>query len=168
MLTSGASEAISILAYHLCNAGDGVLLATPYWSGLDLALESRSQARAVPVDMPLQDVFTVESVRYYEEALAASNIPIRAILVTNPHNPLGRCYPETAVRALLEFCARRGLHYISDEVFALCAFDQARRGEHFRSVTTLAKAVNPCAKTHAVYSLSKDFGCSGLRLVRLR
>nr|AFK23381.1 1-aminocyclopropane-1-carboxylate synthase [Cordyceps militaris] len=165
VLTSGASEAISILAHHLCNAGDGVLLAAPYWSGLDLALETRSQARAVPVDIPLQDIFSLQSIQYYEQALAASSIPIRAILVTNPHNPLGQCYPEPVLEALLQFCAHHGLHYISDEVYALCSFDHIQGAEPFRSITALTKAKNPCPTTHAVYSLSKDFGCSGLRLV---
>lgn len=46
----------------------------------------------------------------------------KALVVTNPHNPIARCYPKHILREIIHWCGSNGLHYISDEVYALCNF----------------------------------------------
>jgi aspartate/methionine/tyrosine aminotransferase len=143
------------------------LISAPYWSGLDLALETRSLARVVQVDIPLDEVFKTSSIQYYETALAASSIPIKAILVCNPHNPLGRCYSPEIIKGLLDFCQRNQLHYISDEVYRMSSFSSSDRDATpaFSSILSLSSSSELTPWIHTVYSMSKDFGCSGLRMV---
>ncbi len=45
--------------------------------------------------------------------------------MTNPHNPFARCYPLRVLEECLRFCERRGLHYVSDEVYALSRVGRA-------------------------------------------
>jgi aspartate/methionine/tyrosine aminotransferase len=88
--------------------------------------------------------------------------------MTNPHNPIGCCYPESILRELMAFCKEKDIHYISDEIFAMTAFSD-KEDEKFISALSLvnmseAGAMNP-SRVHILYSLSKDFGAAGLRMV---
>ncbi|CAG8036673.1 unnamed protein product [Penicillium salamii] len=164
VLAAGGSFALTALVEQICNPGDGILIATPYWAGLDISISIHGHTTVVPVHVPLSEFFSADSVRHYESAADNSSIPIKAVLVCNPHNPLGQCYPRETLQALLEFCQRRDLHYISDEVYALSAHQPAPDGFiPFSSILQLSTS-ETSERVHVVYSLSKDFGCSGIRL----
>lgn len=156
---------MTALVEQICNPGDGILIAAPYWAGLDISISIHGHASIIPVHMPLWQFFSPESVQYYESALENASMPIKAILVCNPHNPLGQCYPRETLQALLDFCRRHDLHYISDEVYALSAHHPQPVGcSPFVSILQLGES-HMSENTHVIYSLSKDFGCNGIRLV---
>ncbi|KAJ5879747.1 hypothetical protein N7455_003212 [Penicillium solitum] len=164
ILAAGGSFALTALVDQICNPGDGILIAAPYWAGLDISISIHGHANIIPVHVPLSGFFGPESVKYYESALENASIPIRAILVCNPHNPLGQCYPRETLQALLDFCRRRDLHYISDEVYALSAHQPPPAGfSPFVSILQFVES-QMSERTHVIYSLSKDFGCNGIRL----
>ncbi|KAJ5894549.1 hypothetical protein N7495_006240 [Penicillium taxi] len=164
VLTAGASFALTALVEQICNPGDGILIAAPYWAGLDISISTHCHATIVPVHVPLNDFFSKSSIQSYQEEINNSKIPIKAILVCNPHNPLGQCYPRETLRALLELCERHKLHYISDEVYALSAHQPfAVDFQPFVSALQLGKD-GLKDQIHVVYSLSKDFGCNGIRV----
>ncbi|OKL56660.1 hypothetical protein UA08_08293 [Talaromyces atroroseus] len=133
ILAAGGSFALTALIEQICNPGDGVLIASPYWAGLDISISIHSHAIITPVHVPLKEFFSVSSISYYESAIGQSSVPIRAVLICNPHNPLGQCYPQETLRAMLDFFLELGDSQMSDQI-------------------------------HVVYSLSKDFGCNGMRL----
>ena len=109
---------------------------------------------------------------------------VKALVISNPHNPLGLCYTSEVLRALMVFCQERGLHLLVDEVYALSEFggdgdsvNSGADGERF--VSTLAAIgqfpdgavagssgpVMDPSRLHVVWSMSKDFGSSGVRMV---
>ena len=102
---------------------------------------------------------------------------IKALLVSSPHNPAGRCYPAETIREMMRFCNEHGLHYISDEVFALSVLpDEDDAGPPFvcalkvmggQAETEENAAVIDISHVHVLWSLSKDFASSGVRLVSL-
>ncbi|KAI2699495.1 hypothetical protein CBS147332_8381 [Penicillium roqueforti] len=164
VLAAGGSFALTALIEQICDPGDGILIATPYWAGLDISISVHAHATVVPVHVPLIDFFNTNSIPHYESALERSLTPIKAVLVCNPHNPLGQCYPRETLDALLEFCKRHELHYISDEVYALSAHQPFPGGFHpFVSALQWGERETR-AQVHIIYSLSKDFGCNGIRI----
>ncbi|KAF3056182.1 1-aminocyclopropane-1-carboxylate synthase 7 [Trichoderma lentiforme] len=164
VLAAGGSFALTALVEQICNPGDGILIATPYWAGLDISISIHTHGRVLPVDVPLDKFFLPESVEYYEEALRTSSMPVKAILLCNPHNPLGQCYPRETLDVMKEFCRRRNLHYISDEVYALSSHhSNANSTVPFVSALEMDQTgIND--QVHIIYSLSKDFGCNGIRV----
>lgn len=165
MLAAGGSFALTALTEQICDPGDGILIAAPYWAGLDLSISIHGHARVLPVHVPLGEFFNEGSVRYYESALKESSIPIKAVLMCNPHNPLGQCYPPKTIRAVIDFCQQHDLHYISDEVYGLSAHRPYPVGfTPFTSALELSES-QTSDRIHVIYSLSKDFGCNGMRLV---
>jgi aspartate/methionine/tyrosine aminotransferase len=99
----------------------------------------------------------------------------------NPHNPHGHICPADIIDALLQYCEEADLHFISDEIYALSTFghinpDTAGFGHSYESptsqfVSVLSKDLDKLgvsgSRVHMLYSISKDIGSSGLRLVRI-
>lgn len=104
---------------------------------------------------------------------------IKALLITNPHNPVGRCYTPSVLRKLMAFCHSVGLHYISDEVFGLTDFvEEKLKGEEkgreaeeegFKSALEFVndgkESPMDLKRVHVIYSMSKSFGLAGIRMV---
>lgn len=53
---------------------------------------------------------------------AKRGIRARVLLLTNPGNPLGTLYPEATLKELLIWAIKRGLHVLSDEIYANSKF----------------------------------------------
>ncbi|KAK0739372.1 aminotransferase GliI [Apiosordaria backusii] len=163
VLGAGGCFALNALLEQICDPGDGVLIAAPYWPGIDLSLTVHNDAKGIPVQVPFDIFFHPDSVKYYEEALSSSTTPIKAVLICNPHNPLAKNYPRETLQAMLDFCARHNLHFISDEVYALSQL--ANCTTEFVSALSLdTQAAGAEGLVHVLYSLSKDFGFNGLRI----
>lgn len=165
MTAAGASYALDALIEQICDPGDSVMIAAPYWSGLDISFSVHNKAKVLRVHVPLDEFFAVSSVEYYEKALKDSAEPVKAILICNPHNPLGRCYSRHTLQALLNFCGRHHLHYISDEVYAMSVHSRKSKGDKVPKFVSALSLTGGRGLVHVIYSLSKDFGCSGIRLV---
>lgn len=105
-----------------------------------------------------------------EQAYTKSSRPVKALVLTNPNNPLGQCYSETVLKDCLRFCGSRGIHLISDEVYALTELKGSTRDNSapFISALALDASASECdpSLVHVVWSSSTDFGLSGVRLVR--
>ena len=101
---------------------------------------------------------------------------IKALVIANPHNPLGRCYTVAALQGMMSFCRDRGLHFVSDEAYALSEFG----GDEPKFVSALAlnhrvqkyeviesDSIMDPSFLHVVYTMTKDFGSNGMRMVCL-
>jgi gliotoxin/aspirochlorine biosynthesis aminotransferase len=133
-------------------------------AGFETCFVLRTQVHQVHVYPPASS--TPEAlVAQYETALKQAGCHIKAILFCNPHNPKGTIYPQTHIAALLQFCEKNNLHFISDEIYALSVFSSS--GIEFSSVLQAdldRLEVNP-NRVHMMYSVSKDLGSSGFRTV---
>jgi aspartate/methionine/tyrosine aminotransferase len=100
---------------------------------------------------------------------------IKAVIICNPHNPLAQCYPKKALIECMEFCQEQGLHFICDEIFALTGLKGLPTSTTpFVSALSLTEPLVPegavkidPSRVHVVWSASKLFGASGLRIVSI-
>lgn len=91
------------------------------------------------------------------EAAKSRGRSIKALVICNPHNPLGRCYPRETLIMLLRLCSSKGIHLISDEIYALSVYNRCDRpSERFISVRSidLTDIIDP-AQVHILYGMSK-------------
>ncbi|KAG4442585.1 hypothetical protein IFR05_001915 [Cadophora sp. M221] len=176
---SSISALTDALTWSICNEGEGILLPQPLYTGFRVDIPQRSRGVMVPVSFSgiwigngnLDDVFNVQVNEIaFERALKKSQedgISIRAVLLTNPHNPLGKCYPMSTLRAVAAFCGRHGLHLICDEIYAFSVFDNPDypSAERFTSILGVElEGLIGKEMVHVMYGPSKDFGANGLRL----
>lgn len=136
--------------------------------GFNVTFSIRPSVRIIPVgcDGSVED--TLSSMDHFEtsleSAISASEFRIRALVLTNPHNPFGRCYTKDMVKLCARFCQKYNIHFISDEVYALSTFEE-NEVDHSSALQLDLKAleVDP-DRVHVIWSTSKDFGSSGVRV----
>ncbi|KAL3484361.1 PLP-dependent transferase [Aspergillus germanicus] len=168
-LAPGSSSSLAGLLGQICDPGEGVLVPAPFWNGFDFHFAIHSQVQ--PVVARLDDVenaFDADAViASLTQAYDETRLRTRALVLTTPGNPLGQCYSADILQRCAIFCSERDLHLICDEVYALSCFATPDEGfVSFQSILKLDQAFLGCdpSRIHMVWSLSKDFGCSGLRL----
>jgi aspartate/methionine/tyrosine aminotransferase len=178
--STGCASILETLIFSICDTGDGLLLETPMWDGFAVTSTLRNNVQIVPVKYSRRPTNAEDLIQHYSQAMMNATCPIRGLIVCNPHNPLGQIYPTTWLEALLQFCETHNIHFISDEIYALSTFGAIRciqdvsetevvfgRETKFTSVLAmdLKRLQVNSARVHVSYSVSKDLGSSGIRLV---
>lgn len=155
-IVNGAGSALELTFWALCDPGDGVLVPTPSYQGFWMDLETRDDVTVVPVHTQSADGFELTPA-LLDAAIANAGRPVKALLYTNPNNPIGRVDPPEKVDELLSWAERRGVHLVVDEIFALSNFG----GDEFVSAARLRPDLGDWL--HLIWAFSKDFAASGLR-----
>ncbi|EGO00738.1 hypothetical protein SERLA73DRAFT_178645 [Serpula lacrymans var. lacrymans S7.3] len=170
IMGSGLMTVLSQVTRVIADPGDGILLASPYYQGFDVSFTVQNGIIPIGVPIPASDMFTVKELTHLKRGLqesTAKGITIKAVMLCNPHNPLGRCYPPDVIIAYCRFCEDHNIHLLSDEVYALSVFPSCDvpDPEPFVSVLSIdleKHGVNP-SRVHALYGMSKDFNANGFR-----
>jgi aspartate/methionine/tyrosine aminotransferase len=170
ILGCGLMTMLGQIGGAVANRGDGVLITAPYFSGFDLSFTMVYGVRMIPAMMGEKDVGTMNELAILEKTIhdsSASGVTVKAILLCNPHNPLGRCYPKQVIEGYCRLCERYNLHLLSDENFAMSVFPtrDSPQPPSFISILSIDPdkiGVNP-ARIHVLYGMSKDFNANGFR-----
>jgi 1-aminocyclopropane-1-carboxylate synthase len=115
------------------------------------------------------DQFSIAAVEKYEKAILKARedgTHIRAMMLCNPHNPLGQCYPHETIIAIMKLCNKYQIHLISDEIYALSVYDiDDKEAVPFESVFSFdsSEYINP-DYLHLLYGMSKDLAGGGMRI----
>ncbi|KAI9119185.1 hypothetical protein K1719_009860 [Acacia pycnantha] len=164
VLTAGATAANELLTFILANPGDALLVPTPYYPGFDRDLCWRTGVKIIPIHCDSSNNFqiTPKALEAAYQQAVSTNTKVRAVLITNPSNPLGATIQRSVLEDILEFVTRKNIHLVSDEIYSGSAFS----ADEFVSVAEILEARNykDAERVHIVYSLSKDLGLPGFRV----
>jgi 1-aminocyclopropane-1-carboxylate synthase len=139
--------------------------------GFGIDVSARTGIQLVGVDVSAYDPASPETLRAFEstvQELKSEGRAPRILILCNPHNPLGFCYPRATLLAYLRFAQKHDMHILSDEIYALSVFENpaVKQPTPFISVLAIdAQKEAECdpARVHVLYGMSKDFGANGLR-----
>jgi aspartate aminotransferase len=151
VVTVGGKHAIFNAISVLLNAGDEVLIPTPYWvSYPDIVKYVGGRAQEVPTHA--EDGFRLRAAAV-EGAIVQRT---RMLIVNSPNNPTGAVVPPDEFERIADVCRRRNLWLMSDECYSHFTYGDAR------PYSIAAKA----AKEQAIIvgSLSKTFAMTGWRM----
>ena len=95
LTTTGAGAALFFLTLGITNPGDSVLVVSPYYGNFDSDICTGTQVDNVPFYPSATDDGEItinfdQLEEAFENAKAKDNKNIKAVLITNPHNPLGK------------------------------------------------------------------------------
>jgi aspartate aminotransferase len=152
VVTNGAMHGLYILFRALLDPGDEVILPDPMWT--EIAENIRlAGGRPVPVRLRAENGY-----QYDPPAIEAAITPkTRAIFINTPHNPIGVVAGRATLEAIAALAEKHDLFLVSDEAYEHVIFD----GQTHLSLGSLPAAQE---RTISVYSLSKSYAMSGLRL----
>ncbi|ORY08554.1 pyridoxal phosphate-dependent transferase [Clohesyomyces aquaticus] len=182
---NGCVSIFNMLGLILGDPGDGIMFSMPSYIALPGDFGILAKLKTVYVPFHSTSQFTPSCIATYSAAYTAatnSGTRIRALLLCNPHNPLGQCYPAETLIALMRFCDTHDIHLIADEIYAQSVYtvlpdplssdpfttsppSPTSTPTPFTSILSLNTTayIRP-AYLHFLYGLSKDFACGGLRL----
>ncbi|PVH77471.1 PLP-dependent transferase [Cadophora sp. DSE1049] len=174
MATNGVSALISTLVFNICDAGEGIMYPVPEYGMFAHDAKAQNQVEIVEVMMAKvgdrfhadQSELVLEEFRSAHREAAENGIKVRAILLSNPCNPLGRSYSRKTLVAIAKYCAQEGMHFISDEIYAMSSISRSAANlDSFTSVLSLEEDEGVSLQNiHCLSGASKDFGMGGLRL----
>ncbi|GMA14044.1 aminotransferase class I/II-fold pyridoxal phosphate-dependent enzyme [Deinococcus metallilatus] len=151
VVTTGATEAMGLLAQALYGPGDEVLMLEPVF---DIYLPQARLAGATPVTVPLRLTAEGGWTLDLDELRAAVTPRTRALLLNSPHNPTGRVFTREELEAVAALARQHDLWLISDEVY-----DELYFGERPLGLRTLAPE-----RTFTVGSAGKRLEATGWRV----
>ena len=113
-LFASTSEAVGALIKLVCQPQDEIITFSPTYPLLDCLCSLES---VVLREVFLQDCAGEWAIDFWALEQCV-NAHTRAVIVVSPNNPTGHCMRIQEFEHLVDFCARRGLLLIVDEVFA--------------------------------------------------
>ncbi|KAJ4233193.1 hypothetical protein NW759_001974 [Fusarium solani] len=171
-MTNGCSAAIEHLSWAISDPGDAILLGQPYYGTFIPDLTCRFGAKLLPVPFDEVDPLGDDAVAKYEEVIVDAQkkgLKVKGLVISHPHNPLGRCYSRSVLIGLMKLCQKYQVHFISDEIYALSTWpntvDTNPPPVPFESALTIdtTGVIDP-SLVHVLWGMSKDFGANGIRV----
>ena len=150
MVTAGSNMAFMNAILAISNAGDEIILNTPYYFNHEMAI---TMANCYPIL-----VNTDENYQLSLDKLKAAITPkTRAIVTISPNNPTGVVYSESSLREVNQLCREKGIYHISDEAYEYFTYDGI---QHFSPASIMGSD----SYTISLYSLSKAYGFASWRI----
>jgi len=144
-ITSGCNQAFVVTMMALAQAGDSVLLPTPWYFNHQMTLQMLGiTARALPCQP--ENGFVPDP----RDAEMLIDDSTRALVLVTPNNPTGAIYSRDTIAAFAALCARKKIWLVIDETYRdfLPAdygaphhlFAEPHWGEHVISLYSFSKA----------------------------
>ena len=153
LVSCGAKHSLYNLAEAFLEAGDEIIIPTPYWvSYADQALLND----ATPVFLPTDETAGYDIDPGSLERLVTPRT--KAILVNSPCNPTGAVYEWRTLEAIAGIALRHQLLIISDEIYEKVLYD----GAVHRSIASLSPEV--ADRTIVINGVSKAYAMTGWRI----
>ena len=148
LVTNGGKQAVYQAFATIIEAGDEVLLPSPYWTTYPECIKLAGGTAV--------EVFADETQNYLvsvEQLEAARTPKTKALLFCSPSNPTGSVYSVEQVKAIGEWALKNKIWIIADEIYEHLLYDGATAPSMPVLVPGLADTtiiINGVAKTYAM------------------
>ena len=152
--SSGAKQSIMTLLYAILEPKDEVVFPAPYWVSYP---EMVKLAGGVPVAVVPEDGSFVPTVPDIADRVGSYT---KAVILNSPNNPSGVVYPADFVREMVEFCEKKGLWLVMDDLYNRLVFD----GQKAPNAYEYSKQAPDQSKLVVVQGVSKMYAMTGFRI----
>lgn len=154
IVSTGAKQSIYNILYSIIDPQDEVILLAPYWVSYP---EMVKMVYGTPVIVTPEDGSFEPRLEEVERAVSSYT---KAIIVNSPNNPSGIMYSRAFVAELVEFCERKNIYLIMDDIYQRLIFDQNR----IVSPYDFTDRDLENTRVIVVNGVSKLYGLTGLRI----
>ncbi|NMY30539.1 putative C-S lyase [Pseudomonas sp. WS 5412] len=149
----GVEPGFNMALHAFVQPGQSVVLQTPNYAPLRHAAGNWSLPKIeVPFELNDQGEY-LTPLPALRQALKGAG----ALLLSNPHNPLGKVFPREELLAVANACLDQGTLIISDEIHAELCFDGRRH------IPTASLSAEIARRTITLMSASKAYNVAGLK-----
>jgi aspartate aminotransferase len=152
--TAGAKQSLFNLLYTILNPQEEVIILAPYWVSYP---EIVKMCLGIPVIVTPEDgTFTPN----FEEIERAATSYTRAIIINTPNNPSGAIYPSELIEKIVDFCERKGIYLICDDIYHKLTFD----GNEAPPAWNFTQKDIENTRVIVVNGVAKLYGMTGFRI----
>jgi len=154
IVSAGAKQSVFNLLYSIVNPQDEVIILAPYWVSYP---EMVRMVYGVPVIVTPEDGSFHPRMKEIEQVVSSYT---KAVIVNSPNNPSGVMYSEQLIGEIVEFCERKGIYLIVDDIYHKLLFDGKKQVSAYRFTTKDVEST----KVILVNGISKLYGMTGFRI----
>ena len=154
MASSGAKQAIMVALQAILDPNDEVIFPAPYWVSYP---DMVKLVGAVPVPVKPEDGTFTPRLQDIERVVGPYT---KAVIINSPNNPTGAVYSKELVAEIVEFCEKRGLYLIMDDIYHRLLFG----GRRPINCWEFAKDRSESSKLIIINGVSKQYAMTGFRI----
>jgi aspartate aminotransferase len=154
MASGGAKQAIMVALQAVLNPQEEVIFPAPYWVSYP---EMAKLCGAIPVPVLPEDGTFYPRLQDIEEKVGSYT---KAVIINSPNNPSGAMYSEEFIADIVDFCERRDLYLIMDDIYHRLIFD----GRRPINCYNYAKDKSENSRLIVVNGVSKQYAMTGFRI----
>jgi aspartate aminotransferase len=152
--SGGAKQAIMVALQAILNPQEEVIYPAPYWvSYPDMA----KLCGAIGVAALPEDGTFYPRLKDIEMRVGSYT---RAVIINSPNNPSGAMYSEEFISDIIDFCERKGIYLIMDDIYHRLIFDGKKP---FSAYDYTKKSVEE-SKLIIINGVSKQYAMTGFRI----
>ena len=152
--SGGAKQALMVLLHAILDPKEEVVFPAPYWVSYP---EMIKLAGGVPVPVTAEDGSFCPTVKEITDVVTSYT---RAIILNSPNNPSGVMYSRDFVQRIVEFCEKKDLYLIMDDIYNRLVFD----GKSAPICYEFTKLPIEQSKIVVINGVSKMYAMTGFRI----
>jgi aspartate aminotransferase len=152
--SGGAKQAILVALQAVVNQNEEVVFPSPYWVSYP---EMARMCNAIPVPVKPEDGSFLPRIQDIEQRITSYT---RAVIINSPNNPSGVMYSEEFISDIVDFCERRDIYLIMDDIYHRLIFDGRKRLNCYDYANDLSEN----SKLIVVNGVSKQYAMTGYRI----
>jgi len=154
IVSTGAKQCIHNVLFTTVNQQDEVILLAPYWVSYP---EMVKMVYGIPVIVTPEDGTFHPRLEDIERVVTSHT---KAIIVNSPNNPSGVIYSEEFITEIVEFCERKDIYLILDDIYHTLVFDGQRAPIAYKYTDKDLEN----SKLIVINGVSKAYGMTGFRI----
>ena len=153
IVSCGAKHTIYNILQAICNPGDEVIFAAPYWVSY-IEMVKLADATPIVINTTPDQNFALTP----DQIKSAVTEKTKAVIICSPSNPTGTTYSTESLQMIAELAVEHQFYLISDEIYEALLYDGAKH----RSLASFGDAVK--SLTFVVNGVSKAYSMTGWRI----
>lgn len=153
VVNCGAKHSCFNAIMACCDAGDEVIIPSPYWTSYPEMVRSIG-AEPVFVETKQENGWKM-SAEEFDNAMSGST---KMVIINSPNNPTGAVYTKEELTAIGEVAASEDILILSDEIYEKITYD----GTEHHSIGSLSDEIRDLTIT--INGFSKAYSMTGWRL----
>jgi aspartate aminotransferase len=154
LVSGGAKQALMVLLHAILDPKEEVIFPAPFWVSYP---EMVKLAGGVPVPVKAEDGTFYPTVKEITEAVGSYT---KAIILNSPNNPSGVMYSREFIAEMVEFCEKKSIYLIMDDIYNRLVFD----GKTAPLCYDYMKAPLEQSKLIVINGVSKTYAMTGFRI----
>ena len=152
--SNGAKQAIMVALQAILNPHEEVIFPAPYWVSYP---DMVKLCQGIPIPVLPEDGTFYPKLSDIEENVGSYT---KAVIINSPNNPTGAVYSEEFIADIIDFCKRRELYLIMDDIYNRLVFDNRKPSNCFDYV----KEFDDNSKLILINGVSKQYAMTGFRI----